>query len=945
MYTMGTPVNILTALISLFVLLSTDCDAVEFTVNHFKHAKLIKKEELPEFKKSNTISVLYYFLKDNPRHRGFYAEYDKSAEYLGLYNLKLGVVDCRDAENLDIDRCSQLDAPSSVFTYSYGNDLLALEIETMFDVNSMMSNILQLVLLREVPILQSEKEIESFINKHKGATDIIFSFQKAIGTYEHRIFMEVAYAFHHKFQFAISTSQNAVGGLVNPPAATDEARIWIMMCSQVHSPEEDCFVNVYDDKMDLSSLANFMRKLDLPLNFDIPGNGTSHPYTPDLGLHLVYLFYRETTKHMVQDILRVAGNQFHGKAAFLSINVELTLPEMIGLDSFPPRTPAIAVQFESKGKPDLMSEEAWSIDSAFEFFVNKLHEYNMKPKDGHVESPSDVMDVGRDDGKVFPDDGEEKDRYREEVETEDDHVAEAVQRARRIKLDIELALALTDETFTSTIKERDIVFTLFYLPFDHRSLAFLRAYGEAARKFENETDRPFTYVNCHDWTDVCAKEKITRYPTLKIFHQGKYLKDYDGMQSIEDVITAYTLLKQEKPVPLLEKINIEKFFNGILPDGSNISGSVFVVGLFADTQSKGVNTYQGVAKRLGDQFTFGINTNGNGKDFVQIYGCSVLPCIVVLKKKDIVQPYVAYSGDVSSAEELSKFIEQSLTPSLAELTPSLFPRLYKQKRAFVISFVDDTETSREMLDPVQTLVRSGSFPDLIFCSLQSGDVNSFGRQILQTYHNTTSSSLPALSYAHLSEGKVYNYMDKSFSKEQIEAWLRDVQSQKVENQPQFLLKDGKYKPRLQGYHFLEFLKEDEALRHRRVPNNRDPEVDVANIHGIGFDSEGNEVQHQEEGSGRPEAVDDSEVRKGLIDLQQSRLYHHAKERHKPPHTKHSDDQSQTVTLPTGEEPEGPITQGTEASGTEGPNTPGTQASGTESGSTPSSKKPIIHEDL
>lgn len=72
-------------------------------------------------------------------------------------------------------------------------------------------------------------------------------------------------------------------------------------------------------------------------------------------------------------------------------------------------------------------------------------------------------------------------------------------------------------------------------------MAFLRAYGEAARKFENETDRPFTYVNCYDWTDVCAKEKITQYPTLKIFHQGKYLKDYGGMLSIEDVITAYKL--------------------------------------------------------------------------------------------------------------------------------------------------------------------------------------------------------------------------------------------------------------------------------------------------------------------------------------------------------------------------------------------------------------------
>lgn len=46
-------------------------------------------------------------------------------------------------------------------------------------------------------------------------------------------------------------------------------------------------------------------------------------------------------------------------------------------------------------------------------------------------------------------------------------------------------------------------------------------------------------------------------------------------------------LKQEKPVSLLEKNDIEKFFNGILQDGSNISGSVSVVGLFADAQSKG----------------------------------------------------------------------------------------------------------------------------------------------------------------------------------------------------------------------------------------------------------------------------------------------------------------------------------------------------------------------
>lgn len=62
MYIMGMLLNILIVLI-LFVLLFIECDVVEFIVNQFKYVKLIKKEEFLDFKKSNIISVLYYFLK------------------------------------------------------------------------------------------------------------------------------------------------------------------------------------------------------------------------------------------------------------------------------------------------------------------------------------------------------------------------------------------------------------------------------------------------------------------------------------------------------------------------------------------------------------------------------------------------------------------------------------------------------------------------------------------------------------------------------------------------------------------------------------------------------------------------------------------------------------------------------------------------------------------
>lgn len=47
------------------------------------------------------------------------------------------------------------------------------------------------------------------------------------------------------------------------PDASVDAKIWMMKCSEV-TDDSDCFTTLYDEKMDLSSLANFMRRLDLP---------------------------------------------------------------------------------------------------------------------------------------------------------------------------------------------------------------------------------------------------------------------------------------------------------------------------------------------------------------------------------------------------------------------------------------------------------------------------------------------------------------------------------------------------------------------------------------------------------------------------------------------------------------------------------------------------------
>lgn len=50
------------------------------------------------------------------------------------------------------------------------------------------------------------------------------------------------------------------------PETVEDAKVWFLMCSQVSHKGDDCFVKMYDEKMDLSTLATFMRRLDSPPN-------------------------------------------------------------------------------------------------------------------------------------------------------------------------------------------------------------------------------------------------------------------------------------------------------------------------------------------------------------------------------------------------------------------------------------------------------------------------------------------------------------------------------------------------------------------------------------------------------------------------------------------------------------------------------------------------------
>ena len=63
-------------------------------------------------------------------------------------------------------------------------------------------------------------------------------------------------------------------------------------------------------------------------------------------------------------------------------------------------------------------------------------------------------------------------------------------------------------------------------------MAFIRLYQEASEILAqegvkpNDGAKPLAAVDCYDWTDVCEKQNISIYPTVRIYRKGQGFTTY-----------------------------------------------------------------------------------------------------------------------------------------------------------------------------------------------------------------------------------------------------------------------------------------------------------------------------------------------------------------------------------------------------------------------------------
>ncbi|XP_078380854.1 uncharacterized protein LOC144663697 isoform X2 [Oculina patagonica] len=398
-------------------------------------------------------------------------------------------------------------------------------------------------------------------------------------------------------------------------------------------------------------------------------------------------------------------------------------------------------------------------------------------------------------------------------ETEDDEVSASIQKAKPIVVPESLVPALTDKTFDVIKNENDLLVVDFFQPWDSRCKAFLQPYVDAATHLSNLDVGDFAIklarVNCFDWTDVCQKNNITVYPTIKMFRKGSDEVIYNGPLDSDHLSKAVLLLQPSVPLTLNSKDEVNMFFDGKLPKLANTATDIAVVGMFLDNNDKEFKAFESAAQSLYSKFLLGYVTGETARTLSAEYGLR-LPSLLVFKRNDPYQPMDVFEGQFT-IQSIVDFVLRSNMPSFGELTPVNLPMYLTQKKPVLIVFRADGEDS--VTTPVmKKLARDKSLPSVSLCWMPVYSNNDVNAEILKSYTGS-SEALPALVLVNHAKGAVYHFKEEVTKPAAVKSWVEDILSGKV--QPTGLFAKGEWKPQLEGYDFLKMIDEEEEEKERK----------------------------------------------------------------------------------------------------------------------------------
>uniref|UniRef100_UPI00358F539F endoplasmic reticulum resident protein 44 isoform X2 n=1 Tax=Myxine glutinosa TaxID=7769 RepID=UPI00358F539F len=246
-------------------------------------------------------------------------------------------------------------------------------------------------------------------------------------------------------------------------------------------------------------------------------------------------------------------------------------------------------------------------------------------------------------------------------------------------LTIDLTTANADEVLGSA----DLALVNFYADWCRFSQLLHPIFDEAAfitvQEFPQDKAIVFARVDCEQQADLAHRYRISKYPTMKVFKNGRMMrKEYRAQRSVS-AITDF--VRQQKVVPTQTIDDLRQLDN---IDRTKRT----IIGYFEDAESENYKTFEKVAHILRDDCVFYV-TFGEVSRPERFSGDNIIYRPAFEKNPDMV-----FLGTLKNFELLLAWTQDKCVPLVREITFENGEELTEEGLPFLILFhnKDDEET-------------------------------------------------------------------------------------------------------------------------------------------------------------------------------------------------------------------------------------------------------------
>ncbi|XP_055330013.1 protein disulfide-isomerase A3-like [Paramacrobiotus metropolitanus] len=176
-------------------------------------------------------------------------------------------------------------------------------------------------------------------------------------------------------------------------------------------------------------------------------------------------------------------------------------------------------------------------------------------------------------------------------------------------------LEFTDADFSSKIGDHPVILVEFFAPWCGHCKRLAPEYEKAATSLKKEDPPvPIAKVDCTANTETCQKYGVSGYPTLKIFRNGEFSKEYSGPREADGIVRTMRTEAGPSSKELHSEADLAKFLE---------SAEAVVVGYLSAGNDKLKEWYTKAADTMKEELRFAHTTNeklfGQHKDKAVLY--------------------------------------------------------------------------------------------------------------------------------------------------------------------------------------------------------------------------------------------------------------------------------------------------------------------------------------